>query len=182
MRDPIDHLLAEHREIMRDIEPLRRAVDDLHRRGDAALADVRPTLEHVGRMMETILLAHARSEDEALFPVMERVIGQMGGPIEVMRREHLAIHEQADLFHKTLRELNEVEHPAIVAGGAALREKTAAGASADDLRATSFEIIRLVDLHFAKEEDILFPMAREILSDDDLLEVSRKMEALAARL
>jgi regulator of cell morphogenesis and NO signaling len=172
MDDPIALLLEEHAAIMAEVAPLRRAVADLKRRGEAALPGARAALAAVGEMMGTRLLAHARREDEALFPALEQVFGG-SGPTAVMRLEH-----QAETFRRTLRELEEVEHPAIVAGGEALRTMVAAGASAGALRATGAEIIRLLDLHFAKEEDILFPMARQLLSRQALEEVARRFEAL----
>jgi iron-sulfur cluster repair protein YtfE (RIC family) len=97
-----------------------------------------------------------------------------------MRREHQEIHAQAALFRRTLHELNQVEHPAIVAGGARLASAVAAGASAEALRAIGAEIIRLLDLHFTKEEAILFPMARQILTTEALADVAARMEALEA--
>jgi regulator of cell morphogenesis and NO signaling len=180
MGDPIERLLEEHRAIMAKVNDLRRAVADLHRRGDAALPDVKPALDALCEMMSTELVAHARREDEALFPALEAVFGAGGGPTAVMRAEHRAIHGQAERFRQTLHELNEVEHPAIVAAGARLRTLTAASASAADLRAIGESILELLDLHFGKEEDILFPMAREVLSADALRAVSRTMEALDA--
>src|SRR6266511_5811171 len=109
MRDPIDRLLEEHRAIMARVEDLRRAVADLRRRGDAALTDALPALEAVSLMMRTDLVAHARREDEALFPELEAVLGTMETPTTVMREEHRAIHARADLFRRTLHELTEVE-------------------------------------------------------------------------
>ena len=179
MPDPIDHLLDEHREIMGQIEELRRAVRDLKERGEVAVAESMPSLEAIGLMMGTRLLAHARKEDQALFPAIEEALGHAGGPTAMMRREHRDIHAEAARFRETLRELNEVEHPALVAGGAALRRMTAGGAKADELRETAEQILRLLDLHFGKEEDILFPMAREVLTPEALDQVARKMEELA---
>jgi regulator of cell morphogenesis and NO signaling len=178
MDDPIARLLEEHAAIMAEVAPLRRAVADLERRGEAALPGARTALAAVAHMMGTCLLAHARREDEALFPALEQVFGAGGGPTAVMRLEHQEIHAQAETFRRTLREFEEVEHPAIVAGGEALRTMVATGASAAALRATGAEILRLLDLHFAKEEDILFPMARELLSRQALEEVAGRFEAL----
>ena len=180
MFNPIDHLLEEHRTIMAEIGPLRAVVEDLRRRGDAALPAALPTLRSVGQMMATRLLRHARKEDEALFPALEAVFGTEGTPTAVMREEHREIHERARLFRETLRELNEVEHPAIVAGGEALRELAQLGESASALRETGEDIVRRLDLHFAKEEDILFPMAREILSRDALADVAHRMALIDA--
>ncbi|HEY3215840.1 MAG TPA: hemerythrin domain-containing protein [Candidatus Eisenbacteria bacterium] len=180
MRDPIRRLLDEHRAIMAEVEGLRRATRVLAERGEAAVAETLPVLESVGRMMATRLLEHARREDEALFPAVEKALGHAGGPTAVMREEHRRIHAEAARFRETLRELNEIEHPAIVAQGAALRQMTARGAGADALRDTAEQIIRLLDLHFGKEEDILFPMAREVLSAEELDRVAGQMEALGA--
>jgi hemerythrin-like domain-containing protein len=178
MRDPIDRLLAEHRTIMARIDDLRRALADLERRGEAALPDALSALETVSAMMGTELPAHARREDEALFPALEAVIGAGFGPTAVMREEHRAIHARAELFRRTLHELNQVEHPAIVAGGERLRALATGGSGAEELRSAAEPVIELLDLHFAKEEDILFPMAREVLSPEDLAQVASRMEEL----
>jgi len=193
MHDPIDQLLAEHGEIMADVETLRRAVEDLHTRGEDALPGALPALASVGRMMATRLLRHARKEDEALFPAIEEAIGMppgltsgaFGSPTAVMREEHRAIHERSLRFRETLRELNEIEHPAIVAGGARLRALAAQGAGAGGadaaaLAETGATIVELLDLHFGKEEDILFPMAREILSREALWQVTARMAEIEA--
>jgi iron-sulfur cluster repair protein YtfE (RIC family) len=151
----------------------------LAERGEDALAGARPVLQGTARMIETELLAHARREDDALFPAIERALSEdvLTGQ---MRQEHRDIHAEADRFRATLRQLNEVEHPAIVAGGARLGELAAAGGRADVLRETGAELIRLLDEHFRKEEEILFPLAREVLDASDLDEVARAMEALEA--
>ncbi len=178
--DPIERLLWEHQAIMREVAELRRAVARLSNEGDAALADVRPALLATARMIESELLAHARREDDALFPALERVIGREGAPTDAMREEHRAIHAQADLFRATLRRLEEVEHPAIVREGARLRDLAGAAGGAAALAASGAEMIHLLEEHFGKEEEILFPMAREILDPDELQQVARAMELLDA--
>lgn len=180
MKDPIDRLLEEHRDIMAQVEGLRRAVKALEERGEDAVTEVLPELKAVGRMMATQLLSHAQREDEALFPALEAVFGRTGSPTEMMRLEHREIHAEAEIFRQTLHELNQVEHPAIMAGGERLRGLAAFGVGARQLRDTGAEIVRLLDLHFGKEEDILFPMAREILDPAALERVGRKMEEIAA--
>jgi regulator of cell morphogenesis and NO signaling len=178
MDNPVEHLLQEHRDIMVQVADLRKAVAELDERGEAALPDALPVLARMGRMMETQLVLHARKEDEALFPALEAILGADGGPTYVMRQEHKEIHGQGELLRRTLYELNEVEHPQIRAGGARLRELATSGGSLDALKANAVEIIRLLDLHFGKEEQILFPMAQNLLDDAALAEVSQKIEAL----
>ena len=178
--NPIEHLLQEHCDIMAQVADLRRVVAALEARGEAALPEALPVLGRIGRMMETQLAQHARKEDEALFPALEACIGADAGrgPTSAMRLEHREIHSQGELLRQTLSELNEVEHPRIEAAGAKLRELTATGSEAKALRANAEEIIRLLDAHFAKEEQILFPLAENLLDAQALTEVGRRMAAM----
>lgn len=176
--NPIEHLLQEHRVIMAQIEDLRRATADLATRGEAALPEALPVLNRIGRMMETQLALHAKKEDDALFPAIEAIIGAEDGPTGVMRLEHREIHSQGELLRRTLHELNEVEHPKIEAGREQLKQLVASGASAGALRENAEEIIRLLDMHFGKEEQVLFPMVENMLDPATLEEVGAKMTAM----
>lgn len=175
--DPIKHLLDEHALIMNEMAPLRAAAADLAGRGDAAVPDVLPVLQRIGEILETQLALHARKEEEALFPAMERVIGAEG-PTAVMRMEHEDIHGQGRLLRATLRELNEVEHPRIEASRERLRRSMAAGGNANVFRELSEQILQLLDMHFYKEEQILFPMAQRMLAPAVLDEVAAAISAL----
>lgn len=177
--DPIQHLLDEHADIMSQVVPLRRVLADLGDRREAALEGALPVLTAVGNMMAGQLLLHARKEDEALFPALESIFGATGSPTVVMRAEHREIHAGVQLYRAVLRHLDEVEHPAIVAGGERLRALTAQGGSAMELRETGAGIVQLLDLHFHKEEAILFPMAREVLDAATMADVARAMETVA---
>jgi len=179
---PIEHLLEDHKLIMAQVADLRQVVADLAARGEAALPEALPVMKRIGRMMETQLALHAKKEDEALFPALEAMFGAEDGPTAQMRVEHKDIHAQGELMRRTLHELNVIEHPQIEAGGAKLRELATTGGSAESLRANAEEIIRLLDLHFGKEEQILFPMAENVLDEQALAEVGSKMEALKERL
>lgn len=175
--NPIEHLLYEHIEIMDQMTDLRAAAHDLAARGEAALPETLPMLRHIGHMMETQLAMHAKKEDEALFPAIEAALGG-DSPTIPMRQEHKDIHAQGELMRQTLRELNEVQHPAIEANGARLRSLAANGGSAESLRATAEEIMALLDAHFSKEEQMLFPMAENLLSEEALEEVGEKIEEM----
>lgn len=178
--DPIQRLLDEHEALMSRFEKLRHAVHVLGERGDAAVAEVLPDLREASEVMSTELVAHARREDDVLFEAVEQVFGEDWGPTRVMRMEHQAIHGNITQFRETLHELNEVEHPAIHAGIAKLHDQLEKGAGADTLRATGAELLAMLDAHFGKEEEILFPIARQALSAETLREVARKMDELDA--
>lgn len=177
-RDPIERLLAEHVSIMRQVSDLRVAAESLARGGEQALPGALPVLNATLRMIDEELLRHARREDDAFFPAVERRLGADFGPTSVMRAEHSLIHAEAERFRGTLRELNEVEHPAIVAATERLRGLAASGRDAAGLAATARTLIGLLDDHFAKEEQVLFPMARGLLEESELALVAAEMDAL----
>ena len=178
--DPIQRLLEEHVALMAKFEKLRHAVHLLGERGEAALAEALPLLREAGDVMNTELVAHARREDDVLFEAVEEVFGKDWGPTTVMRQEHRDIHGSITLFRDTLHELNQVEHPAIHAGIARLHDQLERGAPAATLRATGAELLAMLDAHFGKEEEILFPIARAELSAEQLRDVARRMDDLDA--
>ena len=108
-------------------------------------------------------------------------MGGAFGPTMFMRSEHAQIHSGANEFLATLQELHEVQHPAIVDGGAQLRELVETGADPAALRTLGAQLLALIDDHFAKEEQILFPMSRNLLDETQLRRVALDMEALDAR-
>ena len=176
--NPIQHLLDEHKLIMAQVADLRKAAADLAARGEAAMPEALPVMSRIGKMMETQLALHAKKEDEALFPAIEAIVGVESGPTYVMRMEHIEIHGQGELLRRTLHELNEVEHPQIEAGRERLKELVAKGGSATALRENAEEIIRLLDMHFDKEEQILFPMAENMLAEETLDRVGKQIETM----
>lgn len=175
----IDHLLRDHVQFQPEIQALRDAADDLASRGDAALADAVPVLVGFGRFMETTLALHARKEDEALFPAVEDILGADSGPTPVFREEHIEIHGKGADFRKVLEEV-EADHPVIEEKGEELRTIGDAPGDAVTLRALAEEIVGLVNSHFEKEEQMLFPMCRDLLTDEVLDDVGRQMEEMAA--
>lgn len=179
-QDPIDRLLAEHADLMSRLEPLRRMVRE-QSQGEPSAAGAAPAvLRDAARLLNHDLIAHARREDEVFFPAVEAVMGESFGPTAVMRSEHVEIHAGAQQFRATLHELQDVQHPAIVAGGAKLAEVLEGGASATELLAMARQLLELIDDHFAKEEQVLFPMSRQFLDAAQLRGVAEKMDLLDA--
>ena len=175
----IKQLLQEHVEIMAQVADLRAAARDLATRGDAALSDALPVLRRIGQMMETQLALHAKKEDEALFPAIEAALGVDDSPTTAMRLEHQDIHAQGERLRQTLRELSEVQHPMLELSGARLCSLAANRGSAASLCATAEEIIYLLDAHFSKEEQMLFPMAENLLDEETLNQIGARMEAMS---
>jgi iron-sulfur cluster repair protein YtfE (RIC family) len=154
--DPIQRLLDEHADLRARLEPLRRAVRDLPAGGPVDVAAALRALRDGARILTTDLIAHARREDEAFFPAVEEAMGGAFGPTSVMRQEHVSIHDGADRFR------------GLVEGNA----------DAGALRETGAALLGLIDDHFAKEEQVLFPLSRNVLDAESLRAVALRMEAL----
>ncbi|MCL5045220.1 MAG: hemerythrin domain-containing protein [Actinobacteria bacterium] len=113
-------------------------------------AEVRETLEGFAAFLEHALKSHFRQEEEALFPVLGRVIGTRGGPIAVMLLEH----KQIEASHADFSAELQKEQP-----------------DPGKLNRAGSSIISVLTPHIEKENNILFPMARQHLSPEQLAEV-----------
>jgi len=94
-----------------------------------------------GRCLESALLSHAEIEDALLFAAVEPRLPP-AGPVAVMRAEH----EEIDRFLASLR-------------------------AADDEAGARRSLLNAVSTardHFAKEEQILFPLAEQLLDAEEL--------------
>jgi hemerythrin-like domain-containing protein len=88
------------------------------------------------------LAAHAHLEDELLFVPLECPLGPNGGPLAVMRMEH----EEVEGTLERLAQVEDVQ-------------------DADELAA---HLLTVAHEHFEKEEEVLFPMAVELLGEEEL--------------
>lgn len=98
------------------------------------------TLHQLSAMLGAALSTHAALENELLFARLEERVGTIP-PIVVMRMEHDQIEHNLNLLPQT-RERKEV-------------------------RTLLLETIALAREHFAKEEQVLFPMAANLLPLED---------------
>lgn len=105
---------------------------------------------------------HSEKEEGVLFPMMGAYIGHAGGPIAVMEYEHDQAKTFIGTFLKNTKELSEMP-------------------TEEEMEANSELIKRayytLVD-HFAKEENVLFPMAENMLTDEEKNELAESINAL----
>lgn len=93
------------------------------------------------------LLSHAKIENEVLFPALETHIGPEG-PLAVMRREH----EELD---GTLQEVAGMERR-------------------DEAVTKVLHALQVARDHFAKEEQVLFPLARRTLGNALLADLGER--------
>lgn len=102
---------------------------------------------------------HSEREEGVLFPMMGVYIGTTSGPIAVMEYEH----DQAKAkIHEFLEK--------------------AASSKAEDEKKNLAALIKsayfILTEHFAKEENVLFPMAERMLSDDEKEKLYQKIQEI----
>lgn len=153
--------------LMRDHETIEK-VFEAGEKAFAAPGD--PDRRLVGQLLEYFTEyvdgCHNKKEEEHLFPLIERRgVPREGGPLAVMLQEH---QQGRDLLARLIPLAED-----FVAGRA---EDAAA------LHAVYAEYTELLKNHFWKENDILYPMARRAMSDDDGAAVVKGIEAVEAAL
>ncbi|MBV6395838.1 MAG: hypothetical protein HFACDABA_01420 [Anaerolineales bacterium] len=115
-----------------------------------------PALDSVSALQNRLapltfsLEAHAALEDQLLFAALEPHLGTQGGPLMVMRMEH-------DQIVELLARIPSV--PDLAQG-----------------RALAAQMIQIARGHFRKEEQALFRMARQFLSEDELSALGAQWE------
>jgi hemerythrin-like domain-containing protein len=105
--------------------------------------------------------SHHRKEEDILFVAMTAndVPGDTG-PVAVMLHEH----EQGRQFTAGFR-------------SAAEQMKTGDADASMDVIRNAFDYVNLLREHIIKEDNVLFPMADQVITGDDMVKVSKEFEA-----
>lgn len=184
--DPIAILLAEHRMGIAQFDALDAAIAAAANgpAGAAAagfLEAVRTTLAYLDDALEL----HIRKEEEPLFPRLKAALPADDRLIDEM----VAEHDQARLKREDLRAvLDDLlgGHDDVRQDRAALHTAlNEAAASADPaawerLRRAGRDVLRTLRVHFQNEEEIVFPLAPELLPAAELAAAGWEMVAMDA--
>lgn len=134
----------------KDHEELDSLFDSFQTRKRCDFDEAKRDFEH----FKQALFRHIAWEENILFPLFESKTGmQYGGPTQVMRLEH----EQLKTLLKSLEEKMKQEEPG------------------DDDEETV--LIELLAQHNHKEENILYPMIDQSITEEERREVFRKIKA-----
>lgn len=150
MKTTIEIFVEDHQVALGHLDRLEKNLDAL---GQGAPVDkLRAQLEEFAGFLNEALKVHFRQEEEALFPVLGERIGVEGGPIGQMLLEHQQIEEAHRIFQEEL-------------------EKTTSDAGI--LIDSGRQIIGLLGPHIAKENNVLFPLAQQVLGPEGLARVDQ---------
>jgi hemerythrin-like domain-containing protein len=154
---PITLLRREHDEALAVLYQLEAAVRALTMPGVSGRSHLDlGAIEKPIAFLDEEVRAHNEREEESLFPVLERYLPP-SGPTAVMRFEHRE-------FWNLLSALQ-----------AAVRESPP---SPSTICERGLAVVDLLRRHIEKENGILFPIAEQLLSSEDMSGVARKMEKL----
>ena len=164
METILEELFRQHRDGEAMLVKLAAGVIRVRREG-AAGPGVLGDLSELRHEIQGEVLSHFREEEQALFPVLGRHIDSSSGPIAMLMEEHARFRQLELEFEEAV---------------AALESGFRDGWE-DKLCAAGDAIGRLLPQHIAKEEEVVFPMAEEMLGEEEWTEVRRLWrEALAA--
>lgn len=146
MNTTIELLGSQHQEVLAHLEAIEHAMAL-----SAATGDIADFVSY----LECEVMDHFVIEEQALFPVLARHIGQAQGPLAMMDAEH-------SIFRQLLAEL-----------GVASRSR-----DIEQQQRRTQDITDLLRAHIAKEDQVLFPMAAHMLSPQEHAEVDARAAAL----
>jgi len=105
---------------------------------------------------------HHAKEEDLLFPLLEERSSAAGGTVSVLLSEHEAARGCIRAIDAALPD--------------AARSAEARGVIAENLRLYAF----LLPLHIGKEDTVLFPLAADVLGDDDQRRLAEELARLEA--
>lgn len=153
--DPIAQFMQEHDEMLVQLSSLNKFTRHIAEHGysEDSFGRVLAAVEFI----EQEVSVHNKSEEEALFPVLERYVE---GPTRLMRQDHKHLK-------KAFRQLQRVVRT--------VEKRPSNKEAVEELAETSRSIVQLFVNHIHKENHILFPLVQKFLTKDALREVARRM-------
>jgi hemerythrin-like domain-containing protein len=156
----IKELITEHKAVRMTLRILERITEEI----DKTEKISKP--EHLKQLFEFFSVfvdtCHHGKEEELLFPALEAAgISRKSGPIGVMLNEH---QQGRDLVAKMNRDLSQYLN-----GDADAAQK---------LKVSADAYIALLNLHIDKENNVLFPMAEQHLSENKLAELKNGFDKI----
>ena len=142
-----DQLVAEHELIERAMAVLKSCLEDL----DAVSKKPLRMLRALDFLLEFGDKIHNRKEEDFLFPAMnQRGVPIDGGPLGVMLQEHTMERELVAWMMAEAKGLVKASEE-----------------DRQEYRQKGLEYLKIRAEHIWKENDILYPMARQVISDED---------------
>ncbi len=163
MIDPIEQLMDEHRVIERAADILERILDNAKKSGELDINDLSSLIDFIKTFADK---CHHGKEEGVLFPSMvEKGVPKEGGPIGVMLEEHDIGRDAVKRMSEAVKMIRNNEEGALNLLDKAVMDYT-----------------YLIRNHIQKEDSILFPMARNIYNESELIRIQERFNEVEGRL
>jgi iron-sulfur cluster repair protein YtfE (RIC family) len=154
-------LRDEHAELLPQIEALRTTADLV---GAAPVDALAAHLDRAYAFLRGHLVPHAAAEESALYPAVEEAMASPGATA-TMARDHLEVLRLIDRLGQLTTE----------------GDASSAPGWESDLRQVLYGLYAILELHFAKEEEIYVPPLEATLDRTSAAALFERLEAAAAR-
>jgi hemerythrin-like domain-containing protein len=156
---PTGVLIAEHNAVLLALQILEKV-------GHSVEAGVADAMEHLDQLIDFFAgfvdRCHHGKEEDVLFPELaKRGVPQAGGPIGVMLAEHEAGRRHIQDMLRGLTRLRRGDREAV-----------------ESIRKNVTGYSDLLRAHIYKENNVLFPMADRLLSDEDSAKIIERFEEI----
>ncbi|MDO8436212.1 MAG: hemerythrin domain-containing protein [bacterium] len=144
----IDELKDDHKKILEALDELEKNVDSLTINKEG--------IKEFLHFTETFAEPHHQKEEQVLFPALEKKgVPKEGGPIGMMLFEHDTKRGYVKELRKALADGKEI-----------------------GIKENAQNIIFLLRDHISKEENVLYPMAQEVLTEDEMAGLGGQCERI----
>ncbi|MBP2241518.1 hemerythrin-like domain-containing protein [Cytobacillus eiseniae] len=157
---PLQQLKDEHIFLRAQMDQFYELAEDIEFDSGPAVIQLFAKLHEQVLAFTEELKVHSKREEEGLFPMMIRCLGENDNTIEVMEEEHEKAEGHLQNF---LTEAHQM--------GSAIDDDAAQWITVYAVQAHA-----TLTQHFAKEEKMLFPLAEKILSAEDKEELERLLQ------
>jgi regulator of cell morphogenesis and NO signaling len=152
---PLQQLMDEHVSLRKAMNHFYDLTEEIESEPGHEVVQLFAKLHEQVSAFTMKLKAHSKREDEGLFPMISRRLGEGDRTIEIMEEEHEKAEGHLQDF------LTEAEQ-----AGDYIDEQ-----SAQWITVYAVQAYATLTQHFAKEEKVLFPLAEKLLSIDEKMEL-----------
>lgn len=151
---PLQQLKDEHTSLRANMDRFYEIAEEIEYESGPEVLELFSELYKQILAFNNELAGHSKREDEGLFPMMDRRLGDKDRTIETMEYEHRKAEQHlGDFLDEALR------------AGANINEY-----DAQTITVYAVQAYATLTQHFAKEENMLFPFAERILSAEEKAE------------
>jgi regulator of cell morphogenesis and NO signaling len=168
--NPIEKLIECHDQILTQLSLFDRSLSAVEKHGVVGLTSEKKNIGETFEFIETTIALHTRDEEDGLFPTLQgklqaRSEGEANTPVDVMESEHRTVEEVTTRIKRIVPMIEEnpssEDTPLLL----------------DEFLKKGHWLIQAYQRHIWKENNILFPMADQLLSVEEKEHVAAVMNS-----